>query len=348
MKFPPKPPTALPHHHRPHRRPPTLLAAAFVVLLLTPLVAVAAHAEGAPELSPELLHALVHVETDEAMSATNLYLDLGSAAGVEVDFSPKLRDIRVVWSSPPQSLAEALDELGRQSATFWVATGPDSIFVAADTPQARRTYTPMVVASFPLRHASLGDAMTAIRTLYGVKSLTADETRNVLTVRDTAATVALTRELISRLDTRPPETLVKLELVAGDDTLLAADASIVGQGQARVGVQRSPLDETTYLNLGVNLEARTEGGEVLLDLSVESSVLRSEDENSHAATNGTWRSRDGKPFLIQLPLHLDGEGGRQSLALRVTPTVVDSGEAITAKDQWVGTEAVLRAPDTAP
>ena len=344
MKFP----TSLPQHRPPRRTQTTFLAAAFTVLLLTPLAAVAAHAEGPPELSPELLHKQVQVDIDETASSTDLYLALGSAAGVEIDFSPKLRDMRVVWSSPPQSLAEALDELGRLSATFWVATGSDSIFVAADTPQARRTYTPMVVASFPLRHASLGDTMTAIRTLYGIKSLTADETRNVLTVRDTAAAVALARELVSRLDTRPPETLVTLELVAGDDTLLAADASIVGQGEAGVKVQRAPLDESTFLNLGVSLEARTEGGEVRLDLNVESSVLRRDDENSHAATRGTWRSRDGQPFLVQLPLHLDTDGDRKSLALRVTPTVVDGGEPLTAKDQWVGTEAAFRAPETAP
>lgn len=340
MKFP----NSLP----PRRNPSTLLAAALTLLLLTPLLAVTAHAEGPPELSAELLQKQVQVDLEDTASSIQLYNALGSAAGVEVDFAPKVRDMRVVWSSPPQSLAEALDELGRLSATFWVATGTDSIFVASDTPQGRRTYTPMVVASFPLRHASLGDVVTAIRSLYGVKSLTADESRNLLTVRDTAATVALTRELIGRLDTRPPETLVKLELVAGDETLLAADASIVGHGDAGVRVQRSPLDDDTWLDLGVNLEARTEGGEILLDLNVESSVLRRDDENSHTATHGTWRSRDGQPFLVQLPLHLDADGDRRSLALRVTPTVVDGGEPLTAKDQWVGTESTFRAPDSAP
>lgn len=328
-------------------------------LFLLSLQSTAALADGPPALTDGTLDQVVEVGDGGVVSAVELFRALGSATGVDVAFAPKYRDFKVDWSPTPVTLREALDALSVRSASFWVPTGNAAILIANDTPQMRRMFTPVVVASFPLRHVSIGDMMTTLRSIYGVKHLTADETRNLLTVRDTADTVALARDLVERHDIRPPTTLVKLELVAldsndasGGETLLAADASIVGQGEAGVRVERSPLDESTWLDLGVSLEARTEGREIVLDLSVESAVLRKSSENSHAATHGTWRSGNGAPFLVQLPLTLDAVGDAgdppRTLALRVTPTVADGGEPAKAESIWVGTEVSRRAPDTAP
>ncbi|MDA8020504.1 MAG: hypothetical protein MPN21_23950 [Thermoanaerobaculia bacterium] len=354
-----------------------LVALVATSLLIIPTSAVA-RAEAPPTLSTSALQQAVEVEARQSASVRALYRALATAAGVDVSFAPKFLDMELEWSGAAQTFLGALEELERSTSTFWVATGPSSILVANDTPQMRRTYEPLVVASFPLRHASITDMMTAMRTIYAVKHVTADESRHLLTVRDTADRIELLRELVARHDIRPPKTTMMLELVAieprtkqvkaggneadveelrrrlretlgrSGETLLTADASIVGQGDAGVRVQRSPLDDRTWLDLAVDLETRTESGEVLLDLRIESSILRRDGENSHAATRGTWRSNDGAPVLVQLPLHLDREGQRKTLALRVTPKVTDAGEPATAKAQWVGTESALRAPDAAP
>ena len=330
------------------RNPPILLAAVFTVLLLTPLLAAAGYAEAPPQLSPGLLLQPLQVEFSNEATVGEMYRALGTAAGVDVALAPLFKDFRIEWSPKSQNLGEALEELGRVASTFWVASDSSSILVSNDTPQMRRLYEPIVVASFPLRFVSIGDMMTALRTIYGVKHISADEARNLLTVRDSASTIRLARDLVERHDVRPSKTLVTLELVAGDETLLSSDVSIVGQGEAGVEVRRSPLHQDTWLDLSVSLDARTEGGEVVLDLGIESALIRRNDEDSHSATRGTWRSEDSEPFLVRLPLQLGAEGGRKSLALRVTPKVVDKGESLAAKDLWVGTEAAFRVPDTAP
>lgn len=343
------------------RRAPRL-GATFLTASLTLLIglaaSLAARADEPPGLSAEVLGQSVRIE-DGLQGATDAFRALGNAAGIEVAFDRNYKESRLILNGGESTLAEALEKLARASDSFWVATGPRSIFVAADTPQNRRENEPVVVRNYRLQHAQIEDVMTAVRSLAGAKHVFADETRGVLTVRDTQEKVQLVDHLVARHDLRPSETLVRLELVAVDPRtggpsageaegagrqILNADASIVGDGRAAVRVERSPLDPSTWIDLMVQINAQARGEEILLALEIESAVVRAGSENTRAATQSTWSSRSDRPLLVHLPLSVELDGVPKTLALRVTPKVVDAGEAPPAEALWVGTETNISVP----
>ncbi|MEM8995480.1 MAG: secretin N-terminal domain-containing protein, partial [Acidobacteriota bacterium] len=153
--------------------------------------------------------------TSEAATATrDIWRTLAETHDFDVVFAPKMRDLEVDFDISDATLGDVLDRLALAGSHFWLPLDGRTVLVANDTPQARREYEPQAMQTFRLENIRVADAMTALRSIYGLKHVTVDETRRTLTVRDFAGKVALARDLISRLDVPEDEVTVGLQLVS--------------------------------------------------------------------------------------------------------------------------------------
>ena len=100
-----------------------------------------------------------------------IYQAIGRAAGVNVLFDPDYTSKRIQVDLTSVSLLDALRIVGIQSNTFWRAVTPNTLFVAANSPNKRRDLEEQAVQTFYLTNATqqndLTDATTAVRNVLG-------------------------------------------------------------------------------------------------------------------------------------------------------------------------------------
>ncbi len=318
----------------------------------------------------------VSYKASEAVSTVEIWKALGREHGFKVVFSPLYKDRQVSMDLQAATVADALDRLALASAQFWAPIDSSTIIVSLDTPQSRRTYEPQVVRTFRLENMRLVDAMTTLRSLYGLKHIVADEGRQTLTVRDTAARVSLAADLLQELDVPADEVTVKVQLVTlpagtttGDlgvgalqdhlakgsaQTLIRSDLNIVGHEGAKLEAKERDPKTGDLLAVTLELEAQVhpQGGEITLALDSRLVQVESELEaaqhrgelspESHGATSA-WRVRSGDMVWIELPGQTSSEG---VMALALTPTIRRVGAKSSGMSRFVGTETTLLRPSS--
>ncbi|MEM1183178.1 MAG: secretin N-terminal domain-containing protein [Acidobacteriota bacterium] len=299
---------------------------------------------------------------DAAVPARDIWTAFGDRYDFDVVFSPKLRDSNLPFSVRGVSLGDALDRLALAADHFWIPLDARTVLVADDTPQQRRAYEPQAVQTIRLENLRGKDAMTALRSIYGLKHITIDEPRRTLTVRDFAEKVDLAQDLLRHLDVPEDEVTIKLqlvtvpraawregetggleELVAARDPLLSTDLGIVGRRTAHFQTEEK-LTDGEQLSVGIQLEARVHPSSEEVTLSLESNLsrkaLNSDEAGESKRTASSWRVASGQTRVIELPGGLDSDGG--VLALVMTPTIHSSGAAATAsKVQWISASSPM-------
>lgn len=185
-------------------------------LALILLLALAAPAALAQDDAPRLAAAgrVLDLPVMEDVPVQLVYAAIAREAGIHVVSDSNLRgNPTISIDLDGRTVEQALDLATTLAGHFWVAMAADSVLVAADTPQNRRTHEPMGLRLFALENADPRDAVTILRSLLGLRSIALEEDRATITVRDTLAKLAATERLLALIDRRPWEVEVDVRLL---------------------------------------------------------------------------------------------------------------------------------------
>ena len=286
-------------------------------------------------------------ESAQEAPASDIWRSLAKAYDFDVVFSPKMLDPKIEIRVHNATLGEVLDRLAITGDHFWRPLDERTVLVASDTPQQRRAYEPQVVQTVRLENIRVADAMTALRSIYGLKHITADEGRRTITVRDLASKVEMASTLLSRLDVPEDEVTVRLELMrvpeetwrqrtsnadllraARVESMMSADLGIVGRRGARFDVEERAESAGDRLAVGVKIEARVHpaSGEVTLALDSHLAEIdaTSGDVAGSKKARSSWRLKSGETHLVELPGGLGSGDDGTVLALALTPEILQA------------------------
>lgn len=155
----------------------------------------------------------ISLEFPEPVPIKSIYRSLGKAFGINILFDPNLKDIEIPIVLKEVTAQDALEILMRASGHFYKVLDPQTIIIAADTPQNRRNYEDLVIQAFFLSNADVKDALTILRSLIGARQIAMNEQLNAIILRDTADKVKVAEKIIETVDKAKAEVVVDVELL---------------------------------------------------------------------------------------------------------------------------------------
>ncbi len=177
---------------------------------------------------------------------------IGNASGINVTFSADYRDppaYSVQLSSV--TLEEGLRQILSANTLFYKVLNEHTILVIADTAQNRAKYEEQVVRTFYLSHADAVEVAQLLNTVLRVPgvavipTISPNKSRNTITVRGTAAMVAIMEKVVEANDRPSAEVLL--------------DVSIMEVNRSRA--KQYGIDLTAYSVTGIfSPEAAPSGG----------------------------------------------------------------------------------------
>lgn len=170
----------------------------------------------------------------------DIYQALAEQLDFRVVFDPKLHDHQLVIDLSGLQRNEALHILTQAANHFTKDLSDGAVLIAPDTPQSRRNHTTQVVKVVALENLPTRDAMTILRSLFGLKHVTAQEEHRQVVLRDSTETVALASGLLARIDKPRAEVDVAVEvflLEAGQQSKLHQQL-LAAQGTTSDGLPR--------------------------------------------------------------------------------------------------------------
>jgi len=181
----------------------------------------------------------ISLEFPEPTPIKSIYRALGKAFGINILFDPNLKDLEIPIVLRDVTAQDALEILMRAAGHFYKVLDPQTIIIAADTPQNRRNYEDLVIQAFFLSNADVKDVMTTLRSLIGAKQIAMNEQLNAIILRDTADKVKVAEKIIDTIDKAKAEVVVDVELLQLSTSKLR-----------NLGVELSPYSITQSLDLG--------------------------------------------------------------------------------------------------
>jgi len=187
----------------------------------------------------------ISLDFPEPQSLFAIYQALAKAFGINVLFDPQLRDQQMAIELRQVTAQSALETLMRAAGHFYKVIDEQTILIAQDTQQNRRTYEDLVIQTFYLSNAEVKDAVQALRSLIASRNLTANEQLNAVTIRDTADKVKIAQRILETIDKSRSEVVVDIELIQVNSTKLR-----------ELGVSLSENRVTQTLDLGEDAQIR--------------------------------------------------------------------------------------------
>jgi general secretion pathway protein D len=181
----------------------------------------------------------ISLEFPEPVSIESIYRSLGKAFGINILFDPNLKDIQIPIVLKEVTAQDALEILMRAAGHFYKVLDPQTIIIAADTPQNRRNYEDLVIQAFFLSNADVKDALTILRSLIGARQIAMSEQLNAIILRDTADKVKVAEKIIETVDKAKAEVVIDVELLQLSTNKIRD-----------LGVQLSQYSVTQSLDLG--------------------------------------------------------------------------------------------------
>jgi hypothetical protein len=169
---------------------------------------------------PKLLPKPGKQNIDLRGNTKTVYEQLALEFGVKASFDPDLpsRNVRLRLGS--QDFATASSILGTETGTFWVPVKSGVFFVAQDSADKRKQYSPEGEQTFLLGAAASNEEMTellrALRDLTGTTHIVLDAGSKTITARDTPEKLALIGKIIHDLERAHGEVLLDIELLEVD------------------------------------------------------------------------------------------------------------------------------------
>jgi general secretion pathway protein D len=155
----------------------------------------------------------ISLEFPEEVSIFDIYRALGKAFGINVLFDPNLKDQNIAIELKEVTAKEALEILMRAAGHFYKVVDEQTVLIAADTPQNRRTYEDLVIQTFFLSNAEVKDMTTILRSLIDAKKIATNEQLNAIILRDTADKVKVAERIIEANDKSKAEVVIDVELL---------------------------------------------------------------------------------------------------------------------------------------
>src|SRR5262249_21668597 len=107
----------------------------------------------------------ISIEFPEPASLFQIYQALGKAFGINVLFDPQLRDSEMAIELRDVTAQTALETLMRAAGHFYKVIDEQTILIAQDNQQNRRTYEDLVIQTFYLSNAEAKEAVQLVRSL---------------------------------------------------------------------------------------------------------------------------------------------------------------------------------------
>jgi general secretion pathway protein D len=165
-----------------------------------------------PELNPRSDQA-ISLEFPEEVSIFDIYRALGKAYGINILFDPNLKDQNIAIELKDVTAKEALEILMRAAGHFYKVVDDQTVLIASDTPQNRRTYEDLVIQTFFLSNSEVKDMTTILRSLIDAKKIATNEQLNAIILRDTADKVKVAERIIEANDKSKAEVVIDIELL---------------------------------------------------------------------------------------------------------------------------------------
>lgn len=179
-----------------------LLIASFLLILLPPPVS----AEQETPLLNVDREKLVTLDFEDSTVAEVLDL-LAEAGNLHYIFDEKVDlQSRTTFQLTETPVVEALGYFLRAHRLFYVVLESSTVLIAPDTREKRQEHTPMITRTFDLNHADGSNVITVLRSLLQARQLTHDESRNSITMTDSPMRLAVTGDIIDRIDRKDAPT----------------------------------------------------------------------------------------------------------------------------------------------
>ncbi len=191
-----------------------------------------------PQLNPRS-NQPISLDFPQPVSIFDIYRALAKAYGINVLFDPNLKDQEIAIELKDVTAQNALEVLMRSAGHFYKVLDEQTILIAADTPQNRRTYEDLVIQTFFLSNSDVKEMTTILRSLIDARKIATNESLNAIILRDTADKVKVAEKIIQANDKSKAEVVIDVELLQ------------VNTGRLReLGMALSATSITQSLDLG--------------------------------------------------------------------------------------------------
>ena len=139
---------------------------------------------------------------------------LSRTTGINFVFDREVRpDIKVTLSVANLSIDDVVGVLTVTNQLERKVLNDNTVLIYPNTAAKQKDYLDLSVKTFYLSNAEAKTVFTMLKTVLKTKDLYADEKLNSLTMRDTAAAIALAGKLIAEQDLAEPEVLLDVEVL---------------------------------------------------------------------------------------------------------------------------------------
>lgn len=163
------------------------------------------------ELAPARAKGNIHVRGD----TRTVYTEIGRAFNVSVQFDQALSVRPMRFDLDDVDFYTAMRLAGKMSRTFWAPVSSHEVIVAADTQELRRQYERLSMRTFYLGNATsasdLTDVVNVLRSIFDVKIVSVEASRNTITVKAPRETVEAAASFIDNVMDARPEVMLDLQ-----------------------------------------------------------------------------------------------------------------------------------------
>src|SRR5262249_38818496 len=149
-----------------------------------------------------------------------VYNQIGQAFGITFRFDDAMSSRQLRFDLDDVDFYTATELAGKMSKTFWSPITSQEAMVATDTPEARRQYERLSLRTFYLggltSPTDLNDILNLLRTIFEMKNVSAEPSRNTITVRAPREAVEAAAGLIENLMDARPELMLEVQVLEYD------------------------------------------------------------------------------------------------------------------------------------
>jgi general secretion pathway protein D len=150
---------------------------------------------------------------DKEVDLDMIFKALSKATNINIVFDPGFRNSKMAIVLDDITVADALQRICLMKELFFKALDERTILIIPDTEAKRKVYDDQIIKNFYLSNLNAEDCAKMITRISKIKNISADNSQNVVTVRETPDKVALVEKLIGFYDKPKPEVLIKVEIL---------------------------------------------------------------------------------------------------------------------------------------
>ena len=175
-----------------------LIAFAFVVAAVAPVVAQAAKTGDLRFVNA---------------SCVDAYTEIARVWELDLNFDRRFKNDRISLEMEDVTALEALETLAEIAGHFIVVQDDGGLTVINETPQNRRKYGSLVMATLTPGYIPAEDLANLLRSLIEARRIAVNEQLQTVTMRDTASKICVATRLLEIFDQPPSEIELEVQLI---------------------------------------------------------------------------------------------------------------------------------------